>query len=131
MFFRFATGNKIRSSNKWRTLYFKDFAVLVTDSSGNPVANQSIKCVCITPKRYAKGRWFKSPIGAAFKSWVPKYSNAPDDPTCVSEDINKNGILDRGQRCKMRMVTDSLLQETLQQLNALLLVEPMVLLTSR
>ena len=94
LFFRFATGNTIRSSTNG-VLYLKDYAVLVTDSSGNPVANQSLN-VSIAPKRYAKGRWFKSPIGAAFKSWVPKYSNAPDDPTCASEDINKNGILDRG-----------------------------------
>ncbi|MDZ7902029.1 MAG: hypothetical protein U5L01_05570 [Rheinheimera sp.] len=32
-------------------------------------------------------------IGAAFKAWVPKYSNDADDVTCVSEDANKNGIL--------------------------------------
>jgi len=92
LFFRFATGNKIRSSTNG-TLYYKDFAVLVTDSSGNPVANQQLN-VSVSPNRYAKGRWFKSPVGAAFKSWVPVISNNPNDPFCFSEDTNKNGIKD-------------------------------------
>ncbi len=95
LFFRFATGNKIRSSDNG-VIYLKDYAVLITDSSGNPVANQSLN-VSVSPKRYAKGRWFKSPIDAAFKAWVPRESNDANDPTCVSEDANKNGILDSGE----------------------------------
>jgi hypothetical protein len=95
LFFRFATGNTIRSSANG-VLYLKDFAVLVTDSSGNPVANQSLN-VSVSPNRYDKGRWFKSPIGAAFKAWVPKYSTLASDVTCISEDTNKNGILDSGE----------------------------------
>jgi len=92
LFFRFATGNKIRSATNG-TLYFKDFAVLITDSSGNPVANQQLN-VSVSPNSFAKGRWFKSPIGAAFKSWVPRVStNVP----CLSEDANKNGIIDAGE----------------------------------
>lgn len=93
LFFRFATGNSIRESEN-KVLYLKDYAVLVTDSAGNPVPNQSLN-VSVAPTRYAKGRWFKSPVNQAFKSWIPKESNDAQDPTCKSEDVNRNGILDR------------------------------------
>lgn len=92
LFFRFATGNSIRESEN-NVLYLKDYAVLVTDSAGNPVPNQSLN-VSVAPKRYSKGRWFKSPINAAFKSWVPKESNTQTDSSCLSEDVNRNGILE-------------------------------------
>lgn len=92
LFFRFATGNKIRSSPD-SVLYFKDYAILVTDSAGNPVSNQQLN-VAVTPIRYDKGRWFKSPANASFKSWEPQASTLATDQGCLSEDVNRNGILD-------------------------------------
>lgn len=95
LFFRFATGNKIREDNM-SINYLWDYAVLVTDSTGNPVANQSLT-VSVLPKRYHKGMWFKRPVNASFKYWEPVQSNDYDDPSCLSEDTNRNGIKDDGE----------------------------------
>ncbi|MDZ7870495.1 MAG: hypothetical protein U5L02_15085 [Rheinheimera sp.] len=95
LFFRFATGNGIEESPD-KILYKWKYAVLVTDSSGNPVPNQSLT-VAVLPKRYNKGAWFKRPLNAAFKYWEARYSNEQDDATCLSEDRNRNGILDAGE----------------------------------
>jgi hypothetical protein len=95
LFFRFATGNKIREDEK-SINYLWDYAVLVTDSTGNPVANQALT-VAVVPKRYHKGWWFKRPINSSFKYWEPVQSNDYNDTSCLSEDINRNGILDSGE----------------------------------
>ncbi len=95
LFFRFATGNGIEESAD-KILYRKKYAVIVTDSSGNPVPNQQLN-VAVFPKRYHKGKWFKRPVLASFKNWEAIYSDEPDDLTCLSEDKNRNGILDIGE----------------------------------
>lgn len=93
LFFRFGTGNKVEK--KELSLYSKQFAVLVTDSSGNAVPNQTLT-VAVYPKRYSKGVWARYPITGSFKYWLPIRStnNAAD---CGSEDVNRNGILDAGE----------------------------------
>lgn len=93
LFFRFGTGNKVEK--KELSLYSKQFAVLVTDSSGNAVPNQPLT-VAVYPKRYSKGVWARYPITGSFKYWLPIRStnNAAD---CGSEDLNRNGILDAGE----------------------------------
>ncbi len=95
LFFRFATGNGIEESTD-KILYKWKYAVLVTDSTGNPVPNQTLT-VSVLPKRYDKGAWFKRPKNAAFKYWEPRPSTRRDDLTCLSEDKNRNGILDAGE----------------------------------
>lgn len=95
LFFRFATGNGIEESDD-KVLYKKKYAVLVTDSTGNPVPNQ-VLTVSALPIRYNKGSWFKQPVNQSFKYWAAQYSNAADDLTCLSEDKNRNGILDAGE----------------------------------
>ncbi len=95
LFFRFATGNGIDESDD-KVLYKKKYAVLVTDSTGNPVPNQ-VLTVSALPKRYNKGAWFKRPVNQSFKYWEAVYSNTADDLTCLSEDKNRNGILDAGE----------------------------------
>lgn len=95
LFFRFATGNGIEESDD-KVLYKKKYAVLVTDSTGNPVPNQ-VLTVSALPTRYNKGHWFKRPINQSFKYWEAVPSNAGDDLTCLSEDKNRNGILDAGE----------------------------------
>lgn len=102
LFFRFGTGNTV--DKKEQSLYSKQFAVIVTDASGNSVPNQQLT-VAVYPKRYAKGLWARYPIVGTFKYWIPIRSTAylqdksrtdladlSDD--CSSEDFNRNGILD-------------------------------------
>lgn len=94
LFFRFGTGNEIEKINQ--TLYKKQFAIIVTDSAGNPVSNQKLN-LQVYPKLYRKGAWVKSPAAGSFVSWVPIYSTAETEITCKNEDSNRNGILDPGE----------------------------------
>jgi hypothetical protein len=93
LFFRFGTGNTVET--KEQSLYSKQFAVLVTDSSGNAVPNQQLT-VAVYPKLYSKGIWARYPVTGSFKYWQPVRStnNATD---CGTEDVNRNGILDAGE----------------------------------
>ena len=96
LFYRFGTGNEV--TKKEQTLYEKQFAIIVTDAAGNPVANQRLN-VQVYPKRYFLGKWFRSPAVGAFLNWRPVYSTqapstSPAGLTCLSEDKNRNGILD-------------------------------------
>lgn len=87
LFFRFGTGNGITKPNA--SNYAKEFSVIVTDSSGNPVANQALN-VAVVPTGYRKGFWVASPPApAAFKVWEPNVT-----ANCENEDANLNGILD-------------------------------------
>ncbi|MBZ9610169.1 Ig-like domain-containing protein [Rheinheimera maricola] len=87
LFFRFGTGNTITKPNQ--SLYAKEFSIIVTDSSGNPVANQQLN-VAAVPVSYGIGEWVKDPAPpAAFKVW-----SAFREHTCVNEDADLNGILD-------------------------------------
>lgn len=97
LFFRFGTGNEIEKVGS--TLYKKQFAIVVTDSAGNPVPNQRLN-VQVYPKAYRKGTWVKNPGVGAFINWKPIYSTAENtinSNTCLSEDVNRNGILDAGE----------------------------------
>jgi hypothetical protein len=97
LFYRFGTGNEI--DKKEQTLYQKQFAIVVTDAAGNPVANQKLN-VQVYPRRYALGAWVKSPAVGAFVNWRPIRSTRASDTspkglTCLNEDKNRNGILDK------------------------------------
>lgn len=85
LFFRFGTGNVISKPSD--SLYSKEFSVIVTDSSGNPVANQQLN-VAVVPVSYGKGVWVKS-TPEEFKVWVSQRST-----TCPNEDVNLDGILE-------------------------------------
>lgn len=87
LFFRFGTGNAIEKPSN--SLYSKEFSIIVTDSSGNPVPNQQLN-VAVVPLAYTKGVWVPSlPPPGEFKLWEP-------DPsvTCENEDVNLDGILE-------------------------------------
>jgi hypothetical protein len=87
LFFRFGTGNDIVKPNA--SLYSKEFSIIVTDSSGNPVANQELN-VAVVPITFGKGFWVKSPPPPEeFKLWA---SNRVI--TCPNEDVNFDGILE-------------------------------------
>ncbi|GAA0554013.1 hypothetical protein GCM10009098_22300 [Rheinheimera aquimaris] len=84
LFFRFGTGNTVEEVSP--TLLRKDFSVVVTDASGNPVANQAlnISVTPVTPENvavpksdewaYVKGRWVMVPNEEDFEYWAPQYS---------------------------------------------------------
>lgn len=87
LFFRFGTGNAIEKPSA--SLYSKEFSIIVTDSSGNPVPNQQLN-VAVVPVSYAKGIWVPSlPPPGEFKLWVPERS-----VVCPNEDVNLDGILE-------------------------------------
>lgn len=87
LFFRFGTGNTIEKPSN--SLYSKEFSVIVTDSSGNPVPNQALN-IAVVPTSYAKGVWVASlPPPGEFKLWIPERS-----VTCPNEDVNLDGILE-------------------------------------
>ncbi|MEN3158774.1 Ig-like domain-containing protein [Alkalimonas sp. NCh-2] len=90
LFFRFGTGNSIETPSA--STYRKEFSIIVTDASGNPVANQPLNVAAVS-LRYRKGIWVPAPPPpASFKSW-----EAQTSAHCLSEDVNFNGILDLGE----------------------------------
>ena len=90
LFFRFGTGNSIGVPSN--SLFAQEFSILVTDSSGNPVAGQELN-VSVLPVSYNKGSWVAVPDLIDFEYWDPTFTS----PACSSEDVNKNGILDPGE----------------------------------
>uniref|UniRef100_A0A486XW08 Invasin domain protein n=1 Tax=Rheinheimera sp. BAL341 TaxID=1708203 RepID=A0A486XW08_9GAMM len=90
LFFRFGTGNLITKPSD--STYAKEFSIIVTDSSGNPVVNQELN-VAVVSTGYFKGFWVKSPTPPlAFKNWGPQIT-----AVCFTEDANFNGVLDVGE----------------------------------
>ncbi len=99
LFFRFGTGNTLTVPSL--STFAKEFSIIVTDSSGNPVANQQLN-VAVVSVGYRKGYWVKSPPEPeTFKQWITSGTPPPLNLTspvgCVSEDANFNGILDAGE----------------------------------
>lgn len=102
LFFRFGTGNTVEIPSA--SLFRKEFSVVVTDASGNPVANQSLNMAVtpVTPKdvaaplsdewAYSKGVWVAVPDFDNFEYYAPSVS-----VSCFNEDVNLNGILDPGE----------------------------------
>lgn len=91
LFFRFGTGNLI--SEKEQSLFVKQFAIVVTDAAGNSVPGQQLN-VSVYPIRYKLGYWYRSPPGGVFRSWEASVTSDGSHVSCLSEDINRNGILD-------------------------------------
>ncbi|MEO3678546.1 Ig-like domain-containing protein [Rheinheimera sp. FR7-31] len=90
LFFRFGTGNTIQKPSE--STYRKEFSVIVTDSSGNLVENQTLN-LSVTPISYYKGDWVRNPAVGSFLSWVP----SPNAIECPNEDANLNGVMDDGE----------------------------------
>lgn len=91
LFFRFGTGNLI--SEKEQSLFVKQFAIVVTDAAGNAVPGQQLN-VSVYPIRYKLGYWYRSPPGGVFRNWSASVTSDLNHVSCLSEDINRNGILD-------------------------------------
>ena len=83
-------------------MFSKEFAVLVTDSSGNPVAGQDLN-VSVLPVSYNKGVWQPVPDLIDFEYWDAVVTLADSNPAspgieaCISEDLNNNGLMDPGE----------------------------------
>ena len=90
LFFRFGTGNVIEKPSD--STYRKEFSIVVTDNSGNPMSNQPLN-ISITPISYFKGEWVRNPTIGSFLSWV----TSPAAIECPNEDANLNGIMDDGE----------------------------------
>ena len=86
LFITIGTGNTI--SEEAETLYVKPYSVLVTDSSGGPVANANVTLE-IVPTQFGKGNYgYADPPGR----WV---QNRQD--TCTYEDTDRDGVIDTGE----------------------------------
>ena len=68
------------------TRYVKKYIVVVTDSSGGPVANAEVS-VSAVPVEYFKGTY-----GFVDPTWQPSYN-----ATCANEDSNLNNQLDKNE----------------------------------
>ena len=67
--------------------YTKALGVIVTDNAGNPVSGKQVDFT-VEPILYSKGELYHNGI-----SWQ-KYDS---DPTCPSEDLDSDGLLDDGE----------------------------------
>ena len=86
LFITAGTGNSLEAPTS--TTYKQDFAVFVTDASGNPVKDVDVTASVI-PVSFRKGGYVYV-TSTSGSGWIF------DDPlyTCGNEDTNRNGILD-------------------------------------
>ena len=71
--------------------YRKSYAAFVTDTAGNPVANQTVT-IALNYVSFGKGYWYSLTGTTATIKWA-KVLNA----TCLAEDPNNNGIKESGE----------------------------------
>lgn len=83
--FDIGTGNEINELSQ--TLYGKEWSIIVTDASSNPVVNSDVQ-VSGPATEYRKGFW----VVNVLEEWEQSV-----EATCESEDINGNGQLDPGE----------------------------------
>jgi hypothetical protein len=89
LFITLGTGNTIVKPDAVR--YRKPYGVLVTDATGNPVANARV-AIEAWPTRYHKGFW-SGPFDT-IPAWVQVETlTDPWAAGCPNEDINRDGIL--------------------------------------
>jgi hypothetical protein len=99
LFISLGTGNKVEELGT--ESYVKEFAVFVSDTNSNPVANEELTISAI-PHNYYKGFWIQVYDGDDFVSWVAVGENSGGNflapkHECNNEDINLDGILDSGE----------------------------------
>lgn len=79
------------------SLYAMEWAIIVTDTVGNPVANTPVQ-VSVRSVRYHKGRFVLTPPPPDEPdAWAANYTEAdgvlPDGTGCQDEDVNRDGFL--------------------------------------
>ncbi len=92
LFVRLGTGNNVAKVGA--TQYNKQYTVMVTDASGNAVANEDVT-ISINPEQYGKGYWVVN--GDSWSKIDPDSNQSTFLQTCPNEDTNENGILDPGE----------------------------------
>jgi hypothetical protein len=86
LFISAGTGNTILTPNS--TTYQVDYAVFVTDATGNAVRDVTVTAA-VRPRNYRKGVMvFPAPSGP----WIPAVS-----ATCLNEDADSDGVLGIGE----------------------------------
>lgn len=83
---------------KGDTLYTKEWNVLVTDATGNPVANTPVK-LSVVPTYYYIGQYFWNDTD---KQWDQFFGDGTGtqnlyDYKCINEDFSRDGVLDSGE----------------------------------
>jgi hypothetical protein len=77
------------------SLYSKEWAIIVTDTVGNPVANTDVQ-LSVRSVRYHKGEMILV-TGGGDTDWVPQYYETdgvlPDGTGCRDEDVDVDGFL--------------------------------------
>jgi hypothetical protein len=86
VFISVGTGNTIEEPNQAQ--YKVQFAIQITDSSGNGVSGVPV-VVSIVSDNYYKGR--RSWTGTSWRGFNPLFG------PCADEDLNDNGVLDPGE----------------------------------
>ncbi|NMM26312.1 MAG: Ig-like group 1 domain-containing protein [Glaciimonas sp.] len=90
LFISAGTGNTVATPTS--ATYQVDYAVFVTDASGNAVSGANV-VAAVWPSFYSKGYWaVVNYPGSLLKHWVQMSLY-----TCPNEDVNRNGILDAGE----------------------------------
>ena len=83
------TGNLISEANT--TTYNMPYSVIVTDSSGNPVADATFR-LSVLPVAYAKGQYDRVYDNGTFKRW-----EISSGVSCDNEDVDYDGVLSSGE----------------------------------
>lgn len=83
--------------------YVKEFAVFVTDSAGNPVQGVDLSVSAVPVKfsqggSYRKGNWV---FNQSAKIWIQNVT-----AICANEDINSDGLLDKGEDINSNGILD-------------------------
>jgi hypothetical protein len=80
-FISITSGNTLEPTTP--AIYSEPRGIVVTDASGNPVANKVVT-LSVIPTQYYKGRYTEGLL-----NWVTNVT-----ATCANEDVNANGIID-------------------------------------
>lgn len=98
---QFGTGNDVVSYST--SLYKKDYAILVSDSAGNPIQGATIT-VSVWPMVYRKGTYRWEQLGAGIDEgiWI---LNTPVF-NCPNEDANRNGTLEASEDVNSNRMLD-------------------------
>lgn len=93
LFISAGTGREVGVANS--TTYTKDYVVVVTDASGNPVKDVNITA-SVLPRHYRKGTLVFPGTDGPWQ--LPTQASTGALPyKCLNEDVNTNGQLDAGE----------------------------------
>ena len=77
--------------------YSKEFAIIVTDPSGNPPPSDTVLSTRITPTRYRTGSYVLTDTSNPPDGAPDVWDFSPNTTLCASEDVDLDGVLDAGE----------------------------------